>query len=116
MNNDIEKLQKLITDFRDARDWKQFHNPKDMILSLILETSELAEHLQWKTEAEIGEYLTVHKGDFAEELADVFYWTLLIANDFEIDLKAAMEDKMRKNNAKYDVKKAKGNHKKYTEL
>lgn len=115
-NSDIKKLQELIIAFRDARDWKQFHNPKDMVLSLILETSELAEHLQWKSETEIEEYFKAHKSDFAEELADVFYWVLLIANDFDIDLKVALEDKMRKNNAKYDLKKAKGNHKKYTEL
>lgn len=114
--SDIKNLQDLVVSFRDKRDWKQFHNPKDMVLSLILETSELAEHFQWKTEKEIEDYLKEHKGDFAEELADVFYWVLLIAHDSDIDLKAALEDKMHKNNAKYAVEKAKGNHKKYTEL
>lgn len=113
---DLEKLQKQIVKFRDERNWEQFHNPKDVAISLVLEATELLEHFQWKSEAEIKAHLTDNKSDVADELSDVFYWVLLIANDLDIDLGSALQSKMRKNAAKYPVDKAKGNHKKYSEL
>ncbi len=118
MNNmgDLEKLQKRVVEFRDARDWKQFHNPKDMAISMVLEASEFIEHFQWKNEKEIKEHLKKHKTEVSEELSDVFYWILLIANDLDIDLVDIFEKKMKKNEAKYAVEKSKGTHKKYTEL
>jgi dCTP diphosphatase len=114
--NDLEKLQKQIVEFRDERNWKQFHNPKDMALSLLLEAAELLEHFQWKNGQEIADHLESNKTDISEELSDVFYWVLLIAHDLDIDLPKALDKKMSKNVAKYPVDKAKGNHKKYTEL
>lgn len=114
--SDLKKLTKKILDFRSARNWKQFHTPKDLALSLILEASELAEHFQWKNEAEIIEHLKNHKSDIGEELADTLYWILLMANDFNIDIVKAFEQKMKKNAIKYPVKKAKGVHTKYTQL
>lgn len=114
--SDLSELQKRIVDFRDARDWKQFHNPKDMALSLVLEAAEVLEHFQWKSQDEIDSYLKTNKGDIAEELADTLYWVLLMANDLDVDIVDSFTKKMDKNEAKYDVKKAKGNHKKYTEL
>lgn len=114
--SDLSDLQKKIVAFRDERDWKQFHNPKDMAISLALEASEFLEHYQWKNESEITAHLNEHKSDVADELADVLYWVLLIANDLEIDLTAAAESKLKQNAAKYPVSKAKGSHKKYTEL
>jgi len=113
---DLQKLQKQIVEFRDERDWKQFHNPKDEAISLVLEATELLEHFQWKSEKEITEHMGANKSDVADELADVFYWVLLIANDFDINLAEALDKKMKKNTAKYPVEKAKGNHKKYSEL
>lgn len=113
---DIDKLQQRIVKFRDARDWKQFHNPKDLALSLVLEAAEVLEHFQWKNPEEIQRYIKSHKDDISEEVADTFYWVLLIANDLDIDLVKAFEKKMKKNEEKYSVEKAKGNHKKYTEL
>ena len=109
-------LIKLVTEFRDQRDWKQFHNPKDVSLSLVLESTELLEHFQWKNEEEMQRHLKSHKDDLSDELADVFYWVLLIANDMDIDLEKALKVKLKKNAEKYPVKKSKGNHKKYTEL
>ena len=110
----IEELSELVQRFRDARDWKQFHNPKDMVISLFLEVSELAEHLQWKSEEEFASWLEENRGDFAEELADILYWVLLIARDTEIDLSAAFKQKMEKNSAKYPVERARGRKDKYT--
>lgn len=115
-HNDLTDLQRRIITFRDARDWQQFHNPKDLTISLMLEVAELLEHFQWKSTAEMQEHLRCHKQDISEELADVFYWVLLIAHDFDIDLADAVRHKMAKNEAKYPADKTKGNHKKYTEL
>ncbi len=114
--SDIEELTKRIIEFRDARDWKQFHNPKDVALSLMLEAGELAEHFQWKNEAEIKEYLQEHKPEVADELADVLYWVLLLSHDLDVDLKEALNKKLAKNEVKYPVEKAKGKHNKYNQL
>ncbi len=114
--SDLQNLTKLITKFRDARDWKQFHSPKDMALSLVLEAAEVMEHFQWKNEEEIEKYIIANRLKIGEELADVFYWILLISHDLKIDLKGALEKKMIISNKKYPVEKAKGTHKKYTEL
>ncbi|OGK19480.1 nucleotide pyrophosphohydrolase [Candidatus Roizmanbacteria bacterium RIFCSPHIGHO2_12_FULL_42_10] len=112
----MKELIKKIVKFRDARDWKQFHNPKDVALSLILEASELLEHFQWQSQKELDEYVKKHKDEIGEELADVLYWVLLMSNDFDIDIKKAFEKKMKKNESRYPVAKAKGKHDKYTKL
>lgn len=114
--SDIQRLTEIITRFRNARDWKQFHNPKDIAMSLVLEASEVMEHFQWKGDDEIRNYIKTHKKEIGEELADVLYWVLLISHDLEIDIKKAFIRKMAISNKKYPVKKAKGNHKKYTEF
>lgn len=114
--NDIKSLTKRIITFRDARDWKQFHNPKDVALSLTLEASEVVEHFQWKNGKELEEYIETHKEHIGEELADVLYWVLLMSYDLKIDISKALADKMDINEEKYTVEKAKGNHKKYTEF
>lgn len=113
---DLKNLTKRIIDFRDAREWKQFHNSKDVALSLVLEAGEVMEHFQWKNETEIKEYTSSHKEDIADELADVLYWVLLMSHDLEIDIAKSLNQKMDKNEQKYTVEKSKGNHKKYTEL
>ncbi len=112
----IKVLTKKINDFRDARNWKQFHNPKDLAISLSLEASEVLEHFQWKSPEEIKKYIKENKKEIAEELADVFYWVLLMSSDFNIDIKKALELKMKKNAKKYPIKKAKGKHVKYNKL
>lgn len=114
--NTISSLQKLVVDFRNERDWKQFHNPKDMALSLSLESGEVMEHFQWKNEKEIEEYLKLHRDEVSKELADVLYWLLLMSEDLEINLSESFIKKLNENAKKYPVEKAKGNHKKYNEL
>ena len=112
----INDLTKRIIAFRDARDWKQFHNPKDIALSLVLEASEVMEHFQWKNKEEIEKYIDINKADIGEELADVLYWVLLMSHDLKIDVLDALEKKIRKNEAKYPVEKSKGKHTKYNKL
>ena len=114
--SELKELQQKIIEFRDARDWEQFHNPKDVAISLVLEAGELLEHFQWKDKSEVEQHISKHSDDVGDELADVLYWVLLLAHDLKIDLPAALNKKMDKNAAKYPVKKAKGNHKKYTDL
>ena len=112
----IEELTARIVAFRDARDWKQFHNPKDIALSLVLEAAEVMEHFQWKNAEEMQDHLEKHGAAVGEELADVLYWILLMGNDFNINVLEALENKIAKNESKYPVEKAKGVHTKYTEL
>lgn len=113
---DIKYLQKIVIKYRNERDWKQFHNPKDLAISLLLEASEVIEHFQWKNKEEIDEHLKKHKTEVADELSDVLYWVLLMSYDINIDISKAFIKKMKENEKKYPIKKAKGSHKKYTEL
>lgn len=112
----INDLTKRIVAFCDARDWKQFHNPKDLAISLSLEASEVLEHFQWKTKEEIEKYIKTNRKEVGEELADVLYWVLLLANDLDIDIEKAFDIKMKENSKKYPIKKARGKHTKYTQL
>lgn len=114
--SEIKKLTDRIIKFRDARDWKQFHNPKDLAISLSLEASEVLEHFQWKNEKEINEYVKTNRDEIADELADVLNYLLLTAHDLDIDIVDALNKKIEKSEIKYPVEKAKGNAKKYTEL
>lgn len=111
----LSELQSIIRRFVDERDWDQFHNPKDLSISLALEAAEVMEHFQWKNSEEMAKHSVEKRDEVGEELADVFYWVLLLANKLDIDLVDAFKQKMVKNQAKYPVAKARGNHKKYTE-
>lgn len=111
----LQVLNRMIS-FRKERDWEQFHNPKDMALSLVLEASEVLEHFQWKNGDEVKQYAKDHKGDLADELADTLYWVLLLAHDLGIDIFDALDKKIDKNALKYPIEKSKGIAKKYTEL
>jgi len=113
---DLKSLCDRVISFRDARDWKQFHTPKDIALSLMLEAGEVAELFQFKSDAETAGTLHDVREKLGEELSDVLYWTLLMAHDCGIDLEAAFSKKMDRNAEKYPVEKAKGNNRKYTEL
>jgi NTP pyrophosphatase (non-canonical NTP hydrolase) len=113
---DIKSLTKQVIAFRDARDWKQFHNPKDVALSLVLEATEVMEHFQWKSKEEMEKYILTNKVEIGEELADVLYWVLMMAHDLGIDILKATENKMKINNKKYPVSKSKGNHIKHNQL
>jgi len=112
----VDKIIKKIIDFREARDWKQFHNPKDLSLSLVLEAGEVMEHFQWKDKEEIEEYIKTNKEEIRDELADVLYWILLMGHDLNIDVFDALDKKIKKNEEKYLIEKSKGKHTKYNKL
>lgn len=114
--SDIKDLSKQIKDFCEERNWKQFHNLKDLSISLVLEANEVMEHFQWKNEQEIQEYIKTNKEDVGEELADVLYWILLMSNYLDIDLVKEFKNKMIKNEKKYPVEKSKNKHTKYNKL
>jgi len=112
----IQALTDLLLEFRRERDWEKFHNPKDQALSLSLEVHELLEHMQWKNGQELQDHLKAEKQQVTDELADVLGWVLLIANDLEIDLDAAVRRKVKINCEKYPIDKAKGRATKYDKL
>ncbi|CAH2461730.1 nucleotide pyrophosphohydrolase [Bacillus sp. S4] len=111
--DEIKELTDKVIQFRDDRNWQQFHNPKDLALSLSLEASELLENFQWQSS---NEAVTQKREDMKEELADVLMYALLFAHEIGVDIKQAIEEKIQKNNEKYPVEKAYGVSKKYTEL
>jgi NTP pyrophosphatase (non-canonical NTP hydrolase) len=107
---DIEEITQKLIKFRDERDWKQFHNPKDLSLAISIEAGELLELFLWKD----AEEAKVEK--VKEELADVFAYALLLAEKYHFDVKQIVLDKIAKNAEKYTIDKAKGSAKKYNEL
>lgn len=109
----ISELEKEIIAFRDARNWKQFHSVKDLIMGLNIEASELSELFLWKNESEIAE---IDKQEIADELADIFVYLNYLAHHFEIDLAQAVLEKMNKNNLKYPIEKSYNSNKKYNQL
>lgn len=110
----LKELQKQVVAFRDARDWQQFHKPKDCAISLVLEAAEVAELFQWEPD-DMQDFLERKKESLGEELSDVLYWIFLMAHDFEIDLEKAFERKMGINGEKYPEDKVKGRKDKYTQ-
>jgi len=112
----IEKLKERIRSFRDARDWKQFHNPKDMAISISIEAAELLEEFQWRDSASVEKKVKEERHKIEDEMADIYIYLLELSDILGIDLVEAAKKKMAKNEIKYPVDKAKGNAKKYTEL
>jgi dCTP diphosphatase len=110
----MDKMLEQIVQFVKARDWEQFHNPKDTAISLSLEAAEVLEHFQWKSPEEIKAYLETNKDEVADELIDVLWWVLLMSHYFKIDLDEAFKHKMAQNEQKYPVEKAKGSYAKHT--
>lgn len=113
---DIKQLTQKIKAFVNARDWEQFHNHKDLALSLVLEASEVLEHFQWKKPEEVEVHAVKCKDEIADELADVACYLFELADNLGIDLGKAIEVKLAKNALKYPVSKSKGNITKYTKL
>lgn len=114
----MSSLQPLIdaaNRFRDERDWRQFHTPKDLALSLTLEAAEVLEHFQWKNGVELEAYLKNGGAQaLSKELADVLSYLLYLADDLGIDLERALREKFEENARKYPVEKARGRSDKYT--
>lgn len=113
---EIKEITEKIKRFRDERDWKQFHNHKDVALSLVLEAAEVLEHFQWKSQSEVENHGNTCKHEIADELADVAVYLFELADNLGIDLPLAIEQKIAKNAKKYPVDKSKGRHTKYCNL
>lgn len=107
---DLQEIIDQLIEFRNDRDWEQFHNPKDLALAINIEAGELLELYLWKS-ADAADQEKVK-----EELADVFSFALLLAHQYGFDVKQIIFDKIAKNAEKYPVEKAKGSAKKYDEL
>lgn len=116
IDSELLELTRLAVEFRDERDWKQFHNPKDMALSLVLEATEVLELMQWKNGDALQHHLRARREDLGDEISDVLYWILTIAHDFDIDVSTAFRNKLIKSASKYPIEKSRGRSDKYTEL
>ncbi len=114
----FDELRAAVLRFRDAREWKPFHKPKDLAISISLEAAELLEHFQWRDEAEVKAYLAKKRKhtEVADELADIQCLLLSMADAVDVDLHAATLRKLKKAARKYPVSKSKGTARKYRDL
>lgn len=110
MSKDIKEITAALLDFRNERDWEQFHNPKDLALAISIEAGELLELFLWKKSEE------AQPDKVKEELADIFAFSFLLAEKYGFDVKEIVLEKINKNSEKYPVLKSKGTAKKYNEL
>ncbi|HSN66619.1 MAG TPA: nucleotide pyrophosphohydrolase [Fusibacter sp.] len=99
--NEIKALVQKIDDFRDERNWRPHHNPKDLAISLSIEASELLEAFQWRTSEEAWEE---NQENIKEEIADVLIYALTLCSELNVDVEEIVVDKIRKNGKKYPLK------------
>ena len=111
MQNQPSSMER-INKFRDDRNWRQFHNEKDLAISISIEAAELLEIFQWKTSEEATQDLEHLK----EEIADVLIYSYMLADNLGLDIDEIIKEKLEKNNMKYSVKESKDSKKKYNEL
>ena len=109
----MKELMNRINQFRDERDWRKFHNEKDLAISISLEASELLELFQWKKSEEVVEKSLQ---EIREELADVFIYSVMMADNLNLDVEEIIKSKLDLNEQKYPVEKSRGSNKKYNEL
>jgi len=117
MNNppDLLMLRDKLRAFAEARDWDQFHSPKNLSMALMVEAAELMEHFQWLTEMQSGTLEPAKKTLVAEELADILLYLVRLSDKLDVNLLDAALSKMEKNAAKYPADKVRGSSKKYSE-
>jgi dCTP diphosphatase len=116
MSSELEALTQSLRDFAQARDWEQFHSPKNLAAALAVEAAELLEHFQWLTEEQSRNLPADRKAHVAAEAADVLLYLLQLCDKLGIDLLEAARAKLIANGEKYPVERAKGSSKKYTEI
>jgi len=114
----LEHLKQKIKKFCDDRDWDQYHNAKDLAIGIITEASELLQIFRFKSLEEVEAIFKdeTKKQEISEEVADVLYFLLRLAERYDIDLSTELTKKIKKNEGRYPVERAKGSNKKYTEL
>ena len=113
----IAELKSIVGRFSEDRDWDQFHNGKDLAIGIVTESSELLQWFRFKTEAQIDDLFRhpdSHEG-ICEEISDVLYFLLRMAQRYHIDLTTELKKKIEKNEQRYPIKKYKGSNKKYSE-
>ncbi|AYW48401.1 nucleotide pyrophosphohydrolase [Tetragenococcus osmophilus] len=108
-----ESIMSKINQFRDDRNWRQFHNEKDLAISISIEASELLELFQWKSSTEVKDKKLSR---IKEELADVLIYSYMMADNLDLDVEEIISEKLKLNEKKYPVDKAKNKNDKYTEL
>lgn len=113
---DFEKIKMKILKFRNDRDWKQFHDPKNLAEAISIEASELLEIFLWSKVGESKKIAQDKKEKISNEIADIINFAILFAHETGIDIEEAILKKLVENNEKYPVDKAKGSSKKYTDL
>ena len=108
----LSDLRKLVADFVEARDWRQFHSPKNLSMSLAIETAELMEHFQWLTvdQSRAISEQPAKLAEVSDELADILCYALALANELKIDIADAVRGKMRKNEQKYPAAEFRGRY------
>jgi len=111
--NDFSEVTKSIKEFCKEREWSKFHDPKNLALSLNLESMEVLELFQWTKDNEIN---PDKLEELPDELADVLYWLIMLSNHYNVDLIESLEKKMKKNREKYPIEKSKGVSTKYNQL
>ena len=112
----LDTLRDALRAFAAARDWEQFHSPKNLSMALSVEAAELMEHFQWLTEAQSLALAPDALGRVKEEIADVLLYLVRLSDRLDIDPLEAAREKLAANEAKYPVEKARGTARKYTEL
>lgn len=115
MSEALRALQKRLAAFAAARDWEQFHSPKNLAMALSVEAAELVEEFQWLTEAESKALDAERRERVRLELADVFIYLLRLADRLDVDLMRAADDKIALNERKYPADRVRGDARKYTE-
>jgi NTP pyrophosphatase (non-canonical NTP hydrolase) len=108
-------LRDKLRAFAEARDWNQFHSPKNLSMALMVEVAELMEHFQWLTEAQSGDLAAEKKAVVAEELADILLYLVRLSDKLEVNLLEAALHKLEKNAVKYPAELVRGSAKKYSE-
>ncbi len=116
MSYTIEQITDEIRRFRDARDWMQFHSPKELAVAVAAEAGELLQHFVWQTPDQVEARASERREEIAGELADVAMLVFEFADNLGVDLGAAMRTKLAKNEVRYPVGRARGSNKKYNEL
>ena len=114
-HSDLLMLRDKLRAFAKARDWDQFHSPKNLSMALMVEVAELMEHFQWLTERQSADLAADKKAVVAEELADILLYLVRLADKLEVDLPEAALRKMEKNAAKYPAEQVRGSAKKYSD-
>ena len=109
-NTDISNLKKIVKEFVDEREWRQFHNPKNLSMSIAIESAELMELFQWLSKKESIKAMSSGKlrKNAIDEIADIFIYLIAFCNENKIDIKQAIDQKMKKNKNKYPEEIFKG--------